>query len=501
MSAVSFTIHKIQTPEHIKLYFQRLTNSSLPAIIGISAKLLTYPLLQNFLQQVSGIKTQVIIGNIGMKRYIDDLLQSFPSIIIASGEGEIIFQDSILFIEGRKNIHDIKHIRYQDPATHQLVSTSDAPHMRLDFSFNPPHIHLVEQNIRISTDIYIESSRGCSWGRCTFCTVWDAKKSSFRAKPVESMIVEFEALKQYGVKYVNIIDNDFFGPDPQRVNDLDRFFSFAQKKIGANNPLYFSIITRLHSFYKMDDSPELAQAKVDCFNALISAGLTDVFTGLDALTHRQRKFFNKGASLEDWEGAKRIIDSLNCNVDYGLMIFDPFKTLAEIEEDLTFIKQYELHNRFFNFSGSRMTLWHDSPLLGKVRAAGLLGEYNDKGEPYPCYTYFFKDTQVQQMYDAIYSIWHEEHKKLVWMLKPYYCGPIDIRKPESYKQGLNQFYLELMEDLIETMKKGAVSDKQIEELIYLYRQKRMDYLISLVKKEPENFINRQELLIYLYKYL
>jgi radical SAM superfamily enzyme YgiQ (UPF0313 family) len=165
-----------------------------------------------------------------------------------------------------------------------------------------------EETIKNNGVVYAEFSRGCSWGKCTFCSMWGCQKREWRHKPVELLLKELDALQEMGAKRFEFTDSDFMGPNPEKVSDLDVYRTFAEKKIERKNELKFFAYLRVHSVYCKDDTEELRQAKIDTLKLLKKAGLQVVNIGGDYGSDKQRKRFNKGTTKEEIREAESISD-------------------------------------------------------------------------------------------------------------------------------------------------------------------------------------------------
>jgi radical SAM superfamily enzyme YgiQ (UPF0313 family) len=171
---------------------------------------------------------------------------------------------------------------------------------------------------------YLWTSKGCWHGKCTYCTVGAAYTfpNKWIPRSLSDVKSEIDEVFSHGVRNIAFLDDQFIGQGEkgyQRAMELAAY-------IGKYN-INFSIRTRLNSFDEQ------------CLDALIDAGLTCMFVGLESCSDNILRRIKKGyfyqQALDQWNMMLR----KKLEIIPGIILADPFTTNEDLIEHFTRIKE------------------------------------------------------------------------------------------------------------------------------------------------------------------
>src|SRR3989338_2543489 len=196
-----------QRPEEI---FEEIKKFQ-PDIVGIQMNVVTAQAGVELAKLInkSSIKTKIVLGGPFATSKYKNLLEDTGGFAIVRGEGEQTF----LEICQGKDYSTIEGLAYID-ITGKLIVTKERELFPDINDFPYPAYHLLPNLIKYRTRSRkkpfapIFTSRGCPF-RCTFCNA-NIFGKTFRARSPENVIGEIDLLvKKYGVKQIDIIDDNF----------------------------------------------------------------------------------------------------------------------------------------------------------------------------------------------------------------------------------------------------------------------------------------------------
>jgi anaerobic magnesium-protoporphyrin IX monomethyl ester cyclase len=182
--------------------------------------------------------------------------------------------------------------------------------------------------------VSVASSRGC-YARCTFCTVHsfyqriDGKRWFGRSIP--NILEELRGLhEQFGISHFNFVDDNFVGAGQAgRLRILE--FAESYKKSGL--PMTFHIDCRA------------SDVNEEMIDALIDAGLTSIFLGIESVSRQDLIDYRKGLKVEANWNAVKILKSRNVPYTLAMIMFNPRTTASSIIDNVNFLKDVEYYPR------------------------------------------------------------------------------------------------------------------------------------------------------------
>lgn len=275
------------------------------------------------------------------------LAEAFPWIDhFFSGEADIDFPD---FCEA--------YLRDGTRPASRVVTNAPIKDMRMVFA--PDYSDFFEQLRAFQASdtlpallpryLLAESSRGCWWGaksHCTFCGL-NAEGMTFREKPVERVLNEFEMLKEWGVPRLMLTDNIM--PHHFLENLLPRL-SDQSDRLG----LYYEI------------KANLTEAHVD---QLVEGGVVAIQPGIESLSSDLLRLMRKGVSAHQNIALLRHCSGVGLQVFWNILYGFPGEKAADYEAMIVLMPS--LHHLFPPRSAVRIVIDRYSPYFGDPEGMGV----------------------------------------------------------------------------------------------------------------------------------
>jgi hypothetical protein len=250
--------------------------------------------------------------------------------------------------------------------------------------------------------VFVETSRGCSWAACTFClrglTDVVGRSFEYRRKPAAHVAAELNSLAELGIEQVTFADEDFLGGS---LADCEEFIGemAAQK---TSFPQFDASLT-VHSVYSRRDEHDHDARRVRLIERLADLGLRKVFLGVESCSPSQLKRYAKGHTRQEVTAALKRLYGSNIRVEIGVILFDPLCTLNEVKDSLMFMRQHGLVALASGLS-SHLRLQAGSHYLTLLhRYEQRTGERLHEPILDPdtlTYPYRFKDERVDKLFQA-----------------------------------------------------------------------------------------------------
>lgn len=228
----------------------------------------------------------IIFGGPHVSCFPEQTLKENPFInLVVIGEGEYTISDVIDYYEGKKKLEDIPGIAYKDKdeininAVKPIMDLNELPMPKREFFDMKLYVPLPNQYKRLPVTNMI-TSRGCNYGKCTFCFSAGRLGPRYRRISVDRAIEEIKYLmKDYGIREISFWDDQF-------VNDKAWIDEFCDRLINEKIDITWACLARV-SFV----TEELLQkmAKAGCWN---------IFYGIESGNQELLNKIKKGISLE-----------------------------------------------------------------------------------------------------------------------------------------------------------------------------------------------------------
>ena len=345
-------------------YFEQITDSIITKeteFIGISASFDRQIMPALTLAKILKKKTKAHIslgGNVFCR--IEETLKQNPEIFdifadsIMVGDGEKNIIKLVDAVNNRKPLDNISGIIYK--------KDGDLKYNSFDYIKNMQEIKPISLTGYNLKDYFIpevvlpiQISKGCYWGKCTFCDYFHGKPKFF-TKTVSQTVKEMSEYKEkYGISNFEFVD-EAISP---------HFYDkFADKLLEENLDIHFHSMARLEKEFTL----ELLQK-------IHKAGLSIISWGYESASKRIMELINKGVDLDFRE--EIIKNSAKTGIwNFGyIMLGFPSETKEEAQKTISFIEENQ--DIIDNFTCSVFKLRKHSPIAQNPEKFNLKNRKND----------------------------------------------------------------------------------------------------------------------------
>jgi len=352
-------------------------------IIGVSVLQSTLSAAKEVLMTVraSGFEGPVVLGGVGCTLAPLEVMRYCAHADFAlCGEAEKSFPLLIEALVSRRELKSVPGLVYRDDENALHFNKCLPPNQALDALGAPIH-YLPRISNTINAPLPIVGSRGCNYGRCTFCStarLYGSKVWNYRS--AESLVQEIRmAIDEFDIHDFFFVDDDFFGPSEDGNARAKDFVGRLRK---AKLDIKFGFDCRV-----LDIETHL-------FTELREVGLKTVFLGIDAGNEDSLRVFRKGFSIEQIYRAVDVLKYLQINIIPGFILFEPYSSISNVRENMRLLNEIGIDYEPTKLT-KRLVAEAGAEITEKLRADNLLtGEY-------PEYDYIFKDRRTEKLYMAL----------------------------------------------------------------------------------------------------
>lgn len=225
----------------------------------------------------------------------------------------------------------------------------------------------------------LSSSRGC-YGNCVYCSVakfyGTPQGKKWRARSPDNVIEEIKMLiDKWGISEIEFVDDNFIGTTEMGKK---RAIKIAEKIKTLNKPIMIAFYCRPNEVDR------------ETFEQLKEAGLSEVLLGIESGNDGTLKRMQKGTTVKKNIEALNILRDLDIDTTIGFIMFDPYTTWEELQENLSFLKDTKLN--FLRVSLNVMQPYPGTIINCKLQEEGrLCGTYKE-------FNYNFLDKRVHIVY-------------------------------------------------------------------------------------------------------
>lgn len=389
-----------------------------PLFVGVSAYQSN---IDQALKTLSTVKKQknitFVAGGFGPTFSPDLFLNSGFDYVIRC-EGEQAICDLAYALRDKTSVSGIKNLSYKTKANNIHNTIARLAYSLDDLPF--PVRDTINIAMEKRTPIHLLSARGCT-GYCSFCSINSffkiSKSPKWHGRSIDSIISEMQYLKNMGVKHIKIIDDSFV--DGDRDAQWCKNFANKMQEYGLSFDLRGSIRA------DMVTDEVLAELK--------RAGFFSFSCGIENFSTTALKRMAKGASVEQNCTALDLFKKHNFYVQAGQILFDPYTTLDELQENYEYMRKYDWiisKGVFTEMFAATGTSFQQKVSQNHIATSEnpFLGNYN----------YRILDDKAMIAYDAL-KRWHTVHMA-------FYDKAIDpLTSPKALtRKEMEDFYAEYL---------------------------------------------------------
>jgi len=332
--------------------------------------------------RASGYNGPIIMGGWAAMLAPRLLMEFIPEAdYLFTGEGDVVVVKFALALQQRSAMDSIPGL-WRRRGSQILPPLSNLEPTDLGSATIPHHYLYEECNSGEGLPpMPILGSRGCQWGRCSFCSTGGVYGyGQWRARHASSLFQEMQwANRTHGIRDFFFIDDSFFGPT---TKGFDRAWELVGILKKSHLDVSFALDCRVPDYHR------------DLFMALRQVGLQRVFLGIESGSDAVLCRFRKGFSTEE---AHRVLDELhNLGIEVipGFIMFEPYMTLVDVRATVDFMAR---HVRQWDPTKlvKRVVPEYGTLLHKQLELDGLL-----RGK-YPDLDYWFIDPAVGRLYKRL----------------------------------------------------------------------------------------------------
>jgi len=438
-------------------------------IIGVSLNLGTLDRFDALYQAVQRLAEPplIILGNVIPTFAYESILKTYKDVICIRGEGEFAFSrivqlvaENNLCLEGLLGISNLAFVDKGDTYTTERCCT-DLSNLKLP---SRRFCDWLKSNMGI---VRIEGSRGCAWGRCRFCSVREKYgTSTWRPFPIDYIIEDLAKLSQAGLLSPYFTDEDFFGNDYLRAEELADAIIDSKSRGHISSEMNFFVSAAVKNITSEECQVALGKLK--------QAGLREVFVGLEAGSEKQLQRFGKGVNADINIKAVEILSSHGFEIDLGYILFEPFQTFDDLKMNVDYLKKLDAYN--YNarpFKKLRIQPHTDLKSDCEQVITSTLN-INDLS-----YSYEFVDSNVREVC-RLFEVWETNNKQDIYYLQASTRGEMtrssDREKMKKVLEGIRKIDLTMLEIIIDYVDKKLPKPNYLETVSF-YQEKR-DLLVE-----------------------
>lgn len=437
-----------------------------PMIVGLSAKWGTLEVMDRIIEELSRLGDErplVVLGNViptfAHKEILGRYEKEYKYIIAVLGEGEEALEE----ISTRaKSAADSD---FRDPQLYK-----DIPDVAVSSSDEPVRKFLDLEEYPFAGDIdgrelleikkwwdgqSIETSRGCPWGHCTFCSIRSlygitepVSKGNFcwRPFPLDKVLDRIRTYVDKGERQFYILDSEFIGPvksDEDFQASMRRVEKFAEGILKINEELLSKgdVPIRIYNTNVRADAlawedPDRQRRVIEVLRLMQKAGFVDLFLGIESGSEEQLRRYGKGVRVKQNEKAISILRELGFCYWVGFVFFDPLATVKVLKDNIDFIERTRLYRTTSHLFGA-LRLQAGSPYVKIVQDAGLLtGGMNLDDVSYQSDYKHSEVGEIKELFDRWERVTYEE-------LFPYLRTQAAKIKDNKERQYIEELLLEI----------------------------------------------------------
>ncbi|MCP4214424.1 MAG: B12-binding domain-containing radical SAM protein, partial [bacterium] len=335
-------ISRVRSEEDIPLLLDAIKVNP-PDILGISPELSSLKWTEMILQRFHKLDFSpasaplVVLGNKLPSYFPQYYLKQFPGVIVVIGEGEESFAGLIRYAAGERTLESIPNLVYFDNQGNLKYTQQQTPDLSL--LPYPPALDTVDEIAENDWNALVQSSRGCSWSSCSYCTISSFRKGKkWDGFPVERVAQNIKQLVAAGITQLEFADDDFIGGrDDTHLNRIEKIadeIEAISKSSGKN--IDFRIFVIPHIIYRKNQDDVNEKVK-QLLLRLKEVGLSKVYFGVEAGCPSQLKRYNRSYNLHELDAVIHLFrEQLEMEIDVGFIMFDPHLTLKEMKQNIEY---------------------------------------------------------------------------------------------------------------------------------------------------------------------
>ncbi len=296
-------------------------------LVGITCYAPTYNLAVSLARQAREAGVPVVMGGPHVTFTYEEALETGAVDFVVRGEGEETLLELADFLSGKRNggLGAIPGLVWRDGREGGIVVNPDRPPLEDLDSLPYPARELVDFSLYRTLTVAkkqavsIVTSRGCPF-RCSFCVVPNLPQKRWRARSVESVVAEMEAVRErFGFESFVFVDDNL-------TVDTGRLRDFCERILRKAAPFRWWCMSRADTLVKHPDLVDL----------MGRAGCVTVFLGLESGSDRVLAEYAKKEDVETGTRAVRALESRGIEAHASFILGSPGETREDVEATIEY---------------------------------------------------------------------------------------------------------------------------------------------------------------------
>jgi radical SAM superfamily enzyme YgiQ (UPF0313 family) len=406
-------------------------------------------------------EVKIIVGGHVPSLYYDYVLKVCPEIdAVVLFDAENVIVDLLKYLNS--DISSINNIAYIKDGK---IKTSMITDKSLDLDEVPFQSRDSSSNFLGDPHFFMISSRGCPH-RCSFCSVpvynEKAGYNKWRYRSASNVFAEILYLcDNFEAKSISFLDDNFLATNHAKY----RAEEIADLILENDVEISWSFECRADSIEQ------------ELFTHLRSSGLKHVFVGVESGVQHVLERYNKNIYIHQNFHAIDILESLNIAYTIGFIMFDPFTTITDIQENIKFLRRIGVVN--YQILTNKLTVYKDTQIFYELQQLDLL-QINGIS----C-SYKFSSKVVERLFNAFQSLL-SPYRAIDFEMKKIEFRLSQSRMPDKLDQwlGFRKWYCDVVLNVAENVITCIINDGLNFDLIARDIRDSVDQLKTKLSQFP-----------------
>ena len=291
--------------------------------------------------------------------------------------GEDAFTNLIASVETKSNFEKVSNLIWNKNGV--ITKNQEETNFRLNNMPNPDFDGLpLDEYLSPKLMLPVEFSKGCYWGKCTFCEIVGMP---YKVKNANVMANEMLSLsKKYDTDMFTIVDS---ASPPAKLRQL------ATTLANEKKPIYWRTMIKAEKYFDKES-----------VKILFDGGCRLVMIGVESGNQRVLNLMEKGVSVNDVQNTIRNLSNAGIWVHNFYMFRFPTETLEEANETVKFIKENLPYLK--SVSASRFILPKESTIYKNLKKYSITEiQNNTKNDLVIHHTQFKGDLLTEDEFELI----------------------------------------------------------------------------------------------------
>lgn len=470
-------IGKVDTDKLAERVRNFARKDGMPFLLGIGVPIYFWEYTKSLLikldQDPPKSPMTVVLGN-AIPTYTNPELikREFPNVKLVVGEGEEVFAGMAKALTRGEEVQD--SLYYTPPSLEEYVR---------------PYRGLTQDVIDLGGSVKIETSRGCDYGACTFCSRCLRAGKDYRTVPEGTVVNEVQGLlDDFNITRFELTDEEAFGD----TEATSRLVSALKSADMPRVPFVASL--RVDTLIKLKEQGLLEQ--------LQEVGLDKVFLGVEGGSDEFQKQIAKGQKMAAVKKAMLIVQESGIDMEIGYIMFSWRMNFDMLKKNVEFLSEgnAQFVSSLFNILAVRAgTL--DEKLLRRYIQQGIITDY-DPDEMFSVNLSYYRDVpfldeKVGLLYQEV-TEFGKADARLYYSLK-------SLVRAESLPLGMQEqardlylrmkdLHLKFLQNAVGLDQDDGIAEKRrklVEEIQTLFGTSSMGDTSDIVRRETQVFLNEE----------